>query len=226
MDSPEILNEMVEYYNQRAPIYDESMGYNNPAVVAQHAILLQLLEACFRGRDVLEVACGPGYWTRAVSSFASSIVAIDANESVLHEARKKEYPRQNVRFLIADAYSPDPVEGRFDGAYAVDWWSHIPKSKRTAFLDTLHGKLNPGAPVVFIDTLPRTDRVTDHYDEEGNHYQRRDLPSGDKFVIIKNYPDEGELRDLFFSGRYQGVEFRRLPEIRRWFIKYRLGENR
>ncbi len=83
MEQADILRQMQEYYARRAPIYDQSMGYDDPARTAAHSALIEFLQASFRGQRVLEIACGPGYWTRQVALSAATILAVDVNDSVL-----------------------------------------------------------------------------------------------------------------------------------------------
>jgi demethylmenaquinone methyltransferase/2-methoxy-6-polyprenyl-1,4-benzoquinol methylase len=102
----------------------------------------------------------------------------------------------NVRCQVSDAYTLDGIEGRFNAAFAHWWWSHIPKSRISTFLNTLHSKLQPGAVVLFIDQLPypASDRYTD---DEGNTLEVRQTPDDRTFEIIKNFPSEIELRNIF-----------------------------
>src|SRR5258708_19462991 len=105
-------------------------------------------------------------------------------------ARTKPYPAGRVRFALADAYALDPSLGRFDGALAIFWWSHIPLSRIADFLSSLHARLEPAARVVLMDNLyvdgsstPAAER-----DAEGNTYQRRPLPDGSENPLLKTLP--------------------------------------
>ncbi len=216
----DILREMQEYYHKRAPIYDHSMGYDDPARTIHHQGLLEFLTEWLARREVLEIACGPGYWTSRVSPVVHSITAIDVNESVLAEARRKQYPNDNVSFCLADAYTLDGIRGEFTGAFAVDWWAHVPKSKRADFVRALHSRLVRGAHVVLIDQLPRPDSITGNYDQEGNHYQTRKLPTGESFTVIKNFTPQVEYVELFSSLSCSEIEYREFPEIRRCALRY------
>jgi ubiquinone/menaquinone biosynthesis C-methylase UbiE len=153
MADQSIVRQMEGYYRERAPIYDDSMGYTDPQVWARYQKLIELLRKNLAERDVLEIACGPGRWSQTVSGFVRSLVATDVNETVLAEAARKPYASSRVRFQQVDAYTLEGIEGPFTGAFSVDWWSHIPRSRIPEFLQTLHGKLSAGARVVFIDTL-------------------------------------------------------------------------
>ena len=66
-------------------------------------------------------------------------------------ARAKAYPPRRVRFEQADAYTLEALTGAFIAGFAGFWWSHVPKARLPGFLSTFHGKLQPGARVVFVD---------------------------------------------------------------------------
>ena len=100
--------EMVEYYDCRAAEYDHSMGYGDPAAGIFYEPIIQFLRQKFCGRDVLEIACGPGYWTQQIADVATSVLATDVNQSVLEQAGKKVFSKRNVEFRQADVYKlPD-----------------------------------------------------------------------------------------------------------------------
>ena len=219
---PALIAEMQQYYGRRAEIYDASMGYEDPDVVCSLQPVIEALREAMRDRTVLEIACGPGFWTQHVAEAAHSIVASDYNESTLSRARAKPIDVDRVSFVRADAYDLSSIGGTFTGAFAVDWLAHVPASRLHAFLDGLHQKLEPGARVAFCDQTPRPSSFTGLHDAEGNHLQERDLPDGSRFRVIKHFFSDGELRDVL--ARYaDDVTIRRFDRQRRVLVAYRLG---
>src|SRR5438128_2670524 len=97
------VGNLPDYYARRAGEYEKIFA--KPERQPDLACLRTLLPDLFAGHEVLEVACGTGYWTRVMSGSAKSILATDINEGVLEIARHKTYPNNNVAFQIADAYS-------------------------------------------------------------------------------------------------------------------------
>ncbi len=97
--------EMQDYYRRRAPIYNQSMGYDDPAVVQKQSAVIEFLCNAMTDRTVLEIACGPGFWTRFIAEHTRSIVATDFNEATLVEARKSMADSDYVTFQVGDAYS-------------------------------------------------------------------------------------------------------------------------
>src|SRR5947208_14631058 len=140
-------NSLKEYYAARADEYEQI--YALPERQKDIARLRAMLQALLSGHDVLEVACGTGYWTLPISVTARSILATDVGEEVLALARQKPYPEGKVRFLLTDAFTLAGVDGRFSAGFAGFWWSHVPRSRLRAFLEVFQRKLGPGSLVVF-----------------------------------------------------------------------------
>jgi ubiquinone/menaquinone biosynthesis C-methylase UbiE len=215
----DIVQEMESYYGKRAPLYDTSMGYDNEETVVSLTPVIRRMQELLRGRRVLEIACGPCFWTRHVSGVALSVAATDYNESTLEQARRKALDRDKVTLQRADACLLSQVQGEFDAALAVDWFAHVPRSRFDLFLQGLHRRLQPGSLVVFCDQLPGPESITGSYDQEGNHLQTRELPDGTKFRVIKHFLSERETRDLF--SRYSdAIEIASYPHCRRGGVSY------
>jgi len=107
---------LQHYYARRASEYEKIFA--KPERQQDLASLRTLLRKQFAGHDVLEVACGTGYWTQVIGESARSILATDINEEVLEIARHKIYTNRNVEFKIADAFTLDMVSGTFTASFA------------------------------------------------------------------------------------------------------------
>jgi SAM-dependent methyltransferase len=215
-------NEHAQYYSGRAAEYDESVGYGKAQFEATVAPLKMLLGNIFKGADVLEIACGTGYWTEALAPFARSIVGIDLDEASLRLAGNRLAAHRNVRLQRADAYSLEDLGGekdRFSGGFGMCWWSHIPKSKLAGFLGKLQKKLEPGASVVFVDQLPYEHDGRRRLDEEGNLLEQRRLSDGSCYEIVKNFPTETEVCDVL-NGFAKKMFYYPSSDGRVWIIHY------
>jgi demethylmenaquinone methyltransferase/2-methoxy-6-polyprenyl-1,4-benzoquinol methylase len=210
------LEQAALYYAHRAPEFEEV--YRRPECQDDLRHLRQLLRQRVAGQHVLEVACGTGYWTRAMAHSATTVTATDINEAMLAVARRKHYGPAQVLFRVADAWRLDHIPGPFTAGAALFWWSHVPRSRLGAFLDAFHGVLQPGARVILADHLPNDHRRASlsRRDPEGNTYQRRALHTGETFEIIKNYPDEAELRATL-ARRAEAVTYTALKCV--WVVE-------
>ncbi|MBT8382348.1 MAG: class I SAM-dependent methyltransferase, partial [Ignavibacteria bacterium] len=119
-------SELEEYYSRRASEYENI--YEKPERQADLESLKQLLKDTLQNKTVLEIACGTGYWTEIISSTAQSIVAIDSSKEVLDIARSKYYNKNNVKFIIDDAFWLSKIKNSFDSAFCGFWLSHIHKN--------------------------------------------------------------------------------------------------
>jgi len=210
------VSELLDYYRRRAGEYEAI--YAKPERQADLSRLRARIPERLAGPRVLEVACGTGYWTVLVARTAKSVLATDAAEEPMRIAQAKDYGGRNVRFEIGDAYALDAALGRFDGALAVFWWSHVPHSRVPAFLRSLHARLEPGARVVLMDNtfVSNSSTPISERDAEGNTYQLRRLADGSESRVLKNFPTEADLRGAVgpharaFS--YQALEYYWLAE--------------
>ncbi len=212
-----IIQEMQNYYGLRAGEYDASMGYDDHEVLARHQSVISELRQIATGRNVLELACGPCFWTEQISHFAESITATDFNESTLAEARKKNLPWDRVLLLQADAYDLGSITGDFNMVMAVDWFAHVPKSRIADFLSGVIRRIPDGSPLVLIDQTPGSGSFTGETDDEGNHIQERVLASGEKFRVIKHFFSDEEFHG-YLEPHLWDLTIRRFLDCRRILV--------
>jgi SAM-dependent methyltransferase len=207
---------MLNYYARRAAEYESI--YDKPERQADLIQLRTLIVELFSGRDLLELACGTGYWTQVVAASARSITATDLTPEVIEIAKAKSY-RLQPEFLIADAYLPANIAGNFDAALAAFWWSHVPKEKCVEFLNQLHRRMPSGSLIVFFDNryVAGSSTPVCAADDNGNTYQDRKLADGSTHRVLKNFPGSQELRALL-ETKATGVEILELQYY--WLVKY------
>jgi cyclopropane fatty-acyl-phospholipid synthase-like methyltransferase len=199
------------------------MAYSgNAAMEETLGPIVQRVASLLAGLDVLELACGTGNWTQVLARQARRVLATDMSEECLSLARTKEFPAGVVTFRAVDAYALGGAGRGFTGAFAADWWSHVPRSLCGAFLDGLHRCLAAGARVVFLDMLPsdHVDLRPYRHDSEGNAICRRTLPDGRAFDVVKNFPGREEVL-ASLAGRSGEAEHEAWPELGRWLVTYR-----
>jgi ubiquinone/menaquinone biosynthesis C-methylase UbiE len=216
-----IETDIVNYYARRAPEYDRV--YLKPERQGDLALLSRRMRDLLAGLSVLELPCGTGYWTEAIADVTKSIVAADISEEMLAIARTRAIQAEaNVRFVQADAYRPDGAGTGFDAALVAFWWSHVPHGRIEEFLQALHRTLVPGALVVLCDNLYSDDSNTPLHrtDDEGNTFQLRSLEDGSQHEVLKNFPDEEELRRALPPTAFD-VRYEALPYY--WLLMYRVS---
>ena len=195
--------DLADYYRRRAASYERV--YHKPERQADLRAMEAWVRERFVGRRVLEIACGTGWWTPHGAREARSWLAIDLEPETMAIARAKAMP-PTVEFARLDAYALDGLDEMdarsFDAAFAGFWWSHVPLQRLAGWVGALHARLAPGARVVVLDnrlvagsSTPLTRR-----DAHGNTYQQRRLDDGSTHEVLKNFPDEADLRALLGTG--------------------------
>jgi demethylmenaquinone methyltransferase/2-methoxy-6-polyprenyl-1,4-benzoquinol methylase len=187
---------LADYYARRAAEYERI--YAKPERQADLARLHRRVPECLAGRDVLEIACGTGYWTCRVAPRARSVLATDVNDSVLEIARAKPGIDGRVELGRMDLYDAPALGRVFDGALAAFWWSHVPRAELDRFLDAFHAPLAPGARVVMLDNrfVDGSSTPIARRDAGGDAWQVRALDDGSTHEVLKNFPTDAELRAL------------------------------
>lgn len=210
--------EMQAYYAARAPYYDAV--YLKPERRRDIEFLAGHLPSRLAAREVIEVACGTGYWTQHLAPRAARMVATDGTAEPLAFARLRP-GTEGVTYRQADAYALPPDLGMFDGAFAGLWFSHVPLAARMSFLAGLHRHLRPRARVILIDNneVQLNDFPITETDADGNTYQHRTLRDGSVHRVLKNFPGERELRDLVAPFAC-AVDYRGFENF--WLLEYEL----
>jgi len=215
---------MRAYYAARAREYERI--YDKPERQSDLRQLEREIPSLLRGRRVLEIACGTGYWTQFLAKSAQRVLATDVNVETLHEARAKQLDPVLVEYRIADAYALHPAGESFDAAFAGFWWSHLPLQRVPQFLASLAACLEPGAVVLMLDNryVPGSSTPLGRTDERGNTYQIRYLQDGSRHEVLKNFPQAAQMRTQL-DGWADSIEFRELEHywLCRWSLRAGAG---
>jgi ubiquinone/menaquinone biosynthesis C-methylase UbiE len=111
-----LLAQQRAYYDALAPDYLDQ-GLDLPG----GAELTDALDAFRPAGSVLELACGPGVWTRQLLRHASDVTAVDASPAMLAIAASRVPVGAPVRFVEADLFSWEP-DRRYDVVFMGFYW--------------------------------------------------------------------------------------------------------
>jgi SAM-dependent methyltransferase len=215
----ENIASIAKFYATLASEFDDMSGFGSEQVEQMYAPLKEKYLAAFKDRDVLEVACGTGYWTTVLARTARSVFATDINPEQVEITRSKVQSFHNVRCQVASAYTLEAVPGDFSGAFAHFWWSHVPSQKLRSFLETLREHLQPGALVIFADSVaPPRYEAKRRVDEHGDTYEERTLRDGRRLETLKNFPAETDLRRAL-DGVADDIVYEEVAAM--WVLSYR-----
>lgn len=211
--------EMKSYYSARASYYDAV--YEKPERKNDIGFLSRFLPERLAGRDVVEVACGTGFWSQFIAPGCRHYIATDGVAEPLVFA-KQRLDGVCDQICIADAYALPITLGRFNGAFAGLWFSHVPVQRRSEFIHSLHALLVPESRVILIDNseVQLRDFPIEERDAFGNTYQHRPLRDGNIHRVLKNFPTDIELFKLGEEFGWKHCQFKSLENF--WVFEYEL----
>ena len=187
---------MISYYRDRAKEYEKI--YDKPERQDDLKKITGILQGIFNGEEVFEIACGTGYWTERIARAARKIHATDINEAVLEVADSKSYFPAEVKFSVADIFHLS-LKIKYGTLFGGFIWSHIRVQDLQRFLDIIFQKVSARGTIVFLDNqyIEGSSSPVTFTDKQGNTYQTRKLENGKTYEVLKNFPDENFIRDLF-----------------------------
>jgi SAM-dependent methyltransferase len=216
------IDDTLRYYSDRARDYDRTAGYLDKEAEKIRAAMKQRHQAFVKNKNVLEIACGTGYWTNVIAETAGFVLASDASKKMISIAQEKYKTLANVTFKVCDAYSLANVSAMFNAAYAHWWWSHMPRSKIRDFLRVLHSKLLTGSQVLFSDHLSvyLDGDIDVTVNDDGDRIERRTLKNGKTYRVIKNFPTQQDIHN-HLHGMAENIEF--IEYDKYWELHYTVG---
>ena len=140
-----------------------------------------VLESFEPAGDVLELASGPGTWTRHLLRDARSVTCVDAAPEMIAIARSR-LGAGKVRFVQADIFAWEP-DRRYDVVFFGFWLSHVPPERFEEFWSLVADCLNPDGRVFFVDDGYRTQ--DELIEGESSIAIRRRLNDGTAYRIVK-----------------------------------------
>jgi len=194
-------NCLQRYYRHKAQEYEQIYHRNDSVRQSEQGAIAAAIAESFCNRDVLEIACGTGFWTQIVAEVAQHIVAIDILPEMVTIARNKGLSPDKVDFCVGDAYTLQSVSGKFNAGLANFWLSHVPKARMDEFLRGFHERLTAGAIVFMADNVyvPRVGgELVTHIGNEDT-FKLRELSDGSQYEVLKNYYGADQLDSILAS---------------------------
>jgi len=174
-----------------------------------------------RGKSVLELACGTGYWTEVIAATAERVLATDILDEMIERAQRRRLPEGRVSFRRVDGLDLPEDLGAFSCVFIGFWWSHLKRDEQDALLAQLRARLGHDVVLILLDdayvegsstTIARTDA-------QGNTYEIVAAPDGERFELPKNYPADSALRKRL-GGDVREIRIERLTYY--WLLTCRL----
>lgn len=194
MHHDKYVEEQLEYYRARASEYDEwflrqgryDQGEEHANEWFREVAEVQtVLERLKPFGNVLELACGTGWWTEQLLEHADKVTAVDASPEVLRlNAERTKSPI--ISYVQADIFAWRAAQ-TFDLVFFSFWLSHVPPERFAAFWRGVEEALVPGGRVFLVDSLHnRQGTARDHVlPAPDKTVAKRKLNDGREFEIVK-----------------------------------------
>ena len=195
-----ITEQSAQFYAKSASNHDRI--YDRPERKEDLAAMRSHVAETLRGHTVLELACGTGYWTAVIAATADKVVATDINPEMIALGKLRALPSDKVDFKVADAWNlPDDI-GSYTAVFIGFWWSHVKREEQERFLAQLRAKVGDDMFIVLLDDayVEGSSETVARTDMEGNTYQIRIAPDGERYEIPKTYPSDSALRKKLASS--------------------------
>ncbi len=176
-DLDDLLSEQISYYRARAPEYEAGTLDLPGGDEIEDA-----LDSFRPTGDILELACGPGRWTKQLLRHAQSVTALDASPEMLAIASRRVGRDHRVRFVNTDLFRWRP-DRRYDVVLFGFWLSHVPLQRFDSFWSMVAECLAPRGRVFFADDAYRT--PDELIEGESSTTIRRRLEDGTGFRAVK-----------------------------------------
>ena len=124
-----------------APVYELAMRPERKT----YQYLYDRIRTAVRGKEVLEIATGPGLLARHVASAAARMTATDYSEKMIAEAKKRDCP-DNLRYEVADATALPYGDDSFDAVLIANALHVMPDPEKA--LREIGRVLRPGGILI------------------------------------------------------------------------------
>lgn len=194
--------EMFAYYDARADIYDEFYQGSGAAVPElsgsyprDTAGCLDLVAGVCRG-DVLDLACGTGFWLRAYGSRCAAVTLVDQSPAVLARCvrRLDELGLRHLATIVqGDVFEVLLPSAAFDSALIGFFLSHLTDEQIERLFARVREAVRPDAAVAIVDS-GWSDVRAPFCRRDG--FERRPTPGGRAFRIRKRYFTRNEIEEM------------------------------
>ena len=124
-----------------APIYKRAMKADQKI----YDFMYERIPEIIQGKEVLEIATGPGLLAKHVAPAAMRMVATDYSDGMIAEAKKGEYP-ENLVFEVADAMNLPYDDNSFDAVIIANALHIVPDPEQV--LKEIDRVLRPGGAMI------------------------------------------------------------------------------
>jgi ubiquinone/menaquinone biosynthesis C-methylase UbiE len=160
-----------QYYDQRAPEYEETSYRAAEGEDARELEVLQAAVASLPPGRTLDVACGTGYFTRHLQG---KVVGLDQSDGMLRIARER---LPSTSLIRAESSALPFRDSSFDRVFTSFFYGHLERGDRRRFLQEA-GRV--AGQLVVVEERPRDGVAAEGWEE-------RSLTNGSRHLVYKRY---------------------------------------
>lgn len=205
MTNDEEKAEIFAYYDARADSYEDFYQGKGAAIAplaneypVDTAGVADLLSSFGRG-DVIDLACGTGFWLSAYGSNCASVTLVDQSGPALARCRQRVDSlglRTIATIIRGDIFEVLLPEASYDACILGFLLSHLTDLQIDALFERLRTILRPRSEIAVIDS-GWTEARRPHCLRDS--FERRPVPGGRSFTIRKKYYDRPELESILLQ---------------------------
>ena len=194
--------EIFAYYDARADGYEDFYQGRGAAIAPlaneypiDSASVADLLSSFGRG-DVIDLACGTGFWLSAYGTNCVSVTLVDQSGPALAHCRRRVDAlglRSIATTIQSDLFEVSLPEASYDACLLGFLLSHLTHPQIEALFERLRTILRPRSELAVVDSAWSEARRP-HCERDS--FERRSVPGGRSFKIRKKYYDRRELESL------------------------------
>lgn len=124
-----------------APIYERAMRSDRHI----YQFMYERIPTVIEGKEVLEIATGPGLLAKHVAPAAKRMIATDYSDGMIAEAKKSACP-ENLTFEVADATNLPYEDDSFDAVLIANALHVMPEPEKA--LQEIDRVLRPGGVLI------------------------------------------------------------------------------
>lgn len=196
-----LKQELMSYYDARAPEYDEiyvgkGPACQDPRVYRKDVERIARIVSSFGSGHLIDIGCGTGFWLSYYAPNCSLITLVDQSERMLLECRGRIESLgvgEKCRLVRADFFEVTFEDFSFDSAFVGFSVSHLSLELEQLFFQKLKRVLKPTGSLILIDSAWSTKRKQ-FRKKEG--VQERTLNDGRSFTIFKRYFDKSDVKEM------------------------------
>ncbi len=201
--------EMMSYYDTRAPEYNEiyigkgPASIPNPALYKNETQITAKMVSTFGTGHLIDIACGTGYWLPYYARNCSKITLIDQSERMLSECRKRIDELklgERCDLVHGDFFKASFENTLFDSALVGFLLSHLSSEEEETFFEKLRRILKSDSKLMVIDST-WSRRRQQYRQKEG--VQERVLNDGRTFSICKRYFSKSDIKETLLRHHFQ-----------------------